>query len=234
MDSLSRMGKAQTTTSSLWFIRITAPHEHCENKVKEVREWIDFSGAMVGYHVGAKTEKPHIHIALSIKSPLQQQSLGTRIRKTFGVKGAGEYSIKVWDGNPNALSYLYHDVEGKVVDYGFKFSEEFIARLKETNSIIQEQVKQAKEKAGFKVVEYVLDKIAEQKATEGKDKRWTRTQICECIVEAVYNKQFYYPGDFAMGKYIMEIEIKQTASGADGKDERAYLASALLRRLRLE
>lgn len=224
------MGKSQQVASALWFIRITAPHEHCEAKITNVREWIDFSGAMVGYHIGAKTEKPHIHIALSIKSPVQQQSMGSRIRKVFGVKGASEYSIKVWDGNPNALSYLYHDAEGKVVDYGFNFTPEFITRLKETNTIIQEQVKQAKEKAGFKVVDYVMDKIAEDREKNESEHLWTKQEICECIIEAVYNKQFYYPGDFALGKYIMEIEIKQTRK----VDERKALSSAILRRLRLD
>lgn len=224
------MGKGQKVASSMWFIRVTAPWEHCSAKMAEVRGWVDFSGAVVGYHVGEKTEKPHIHIAVSIKSTVQQQSMGTRIRKAFGVKGAGEYSIKEWDGNTNALSYLYHDPEGKVEDYGFGLTAEFIDRLKTSNAIIQEQVKQAKEKAGFKVVEYVLDKIKDDRETNMSEHLWTRQEICECIIEAVYNKQFYYPGDFALGKYIMEIEIKQTRH----VDERKCLAAGILRRLRLE
>lgn len=224
------MGKKQQVKSDKWFIRVTKPWADCSGGLAAVRQWLDFSGAMVGYHIGTKTEKPHIHIVLSIKSAIQDQSMGVRIRKTFGVSGNKEYCVTAWDGNPAAMSYLFHDDGGRVEDYGFNLTADYIERLKESNRVIQEQVKQAKEKAGFKVVEYVLDKIMSDREADSHDYLWTRQEICECIVEAVYNKQFYYPGDFALGKYIMEIEIKQTRS----VDERKCLAAGILRRLRLE
>lgn len=190
--------------STKWYVRITAPHEHCENKLRDVKGWIDYEASMVGFHIGGKTGKPHIHIALKMKTELQKQSIDARFKKLFDVKGA-DYSSKIWDGDNKALSYMYHDEGGRVIsDLGL--SEAEIADLKRMNAIVQEQVKVAKEKASYKCVEYVLEKIRESGYT------WTAYEIGWCIQQAIYSGRIHEPGDYQLERFINEILCKQCTS----------------------
>lgn len=193
--------------SNSWYIRITAPHEHIHNKLKDVRGWFDYIGDMSGFHIGGRTGKPHVHIALRLKTELQKQSLDARFKKLFDVKGA-DYSSKVWDGDNKALSYMYHDESGSV-ENRLGLSEAEVSDLQRMNSIVQETVKVAKEKASYKIVEYVLEKIKESGI------QWTKYEIGWCIQQAIYSGRFHEPGDYQLERYINEILCKQCESEDD-------------------
>lgn len=197
---------SKTIRSNTWFLRITAPWEHIKTKVGEMMAWIDYSGCIVGYHEPDKEDPTrHAHICLMLRSTLQKQSLDTRIKKLFDVAGNKQYSSKVWDGNlgKGAVSYLFHDPKAEIQN-NIGMTDEQIASAKYANDIIQEQIKENKEKASHKVIDYVMNKIAESGS------KWDKYEILQCIVKAVYDRQFYYPGDFQLSKYIDEIMIRQT------------------------
>jgi len=180
-----------------WFIRITAPWEHIKSKMDTIKGWIDYQGMMVGYHHGDKHGAPHAHICLSLKGELQKQSVDTRFKKLFDVSGA-TYSSKIWDGDKKAMSYLYHDPKGQVInDMGLTDQE--LTELTDLNVEIQKVVQVNKGRASHKVVEYVLTQA---------DQGWSRHDIGSCILRAVAQGEFYDPGDFALERYINEIELK--------------------------
>lgn len=187
--------------SKTWFIRITAPWEHIQSKTTTIQGWIDYDGAMLGLHHGDKGGAPHAHIVLRLKGELQKQSVDARFKKLYDVSGA-RYSSKQWDGNLKAISYLYHDKEGSVFNY-MGFTEEALQEVKDLNTEIQKVVAVNKGKASNKVVEYAM-----AHCTSG----WTRREIAHYILTAVANGEFYDPGDFALEKYLNEIELK-LASG---------------------
>ena len=207
--------------SKQWYIRITAPWEHIENKVKLMREWLDFEDYMMGLHIGGKTGKPHAHIALKMKSDLQKQSLDVRIKKLFGVERS-DYSSKVWDGDLKALSYMYHDPAGRVI-VGFGLTEAQVNDLQRMNAVAQEIVAEAKEKASYKVVQYVLDKIKESGC------KWTVYEIGWEIQKGVYSGRFHEPGDFTFERYVNEILCKQ----CDTEDELRDMFAARMSRLKI-
>lgn len=197
-----------------WFIRITAPWEHIRSKMATIKGWIDYEGMMVGYHHGDKRGAPHAHICLSLKTELQKQSVDTRFKKLYDVSGS-TYSSKPWDGDKKAMSYLYHDPKGEVVnEMGLTESE--LAELTNLNTEIQKVVEVNKGRASHKVVEYVL-----AQANSG----WSRYDIGECILRAVAQGEFYDPGDFALERYINEIELKLN------KDDRDRLTTVIHSRL---
>lgn len=188
--------------SKLWYIRITAPWEHIENKVKELKGWVDYTGSFIGYHTGDKTKKQHAHIALSLSSELQKQSIDTRMKKLFGVERS-DYSSKPWDGEHDALAYMYHDTEAKI-DNGLSLTDEQIESLKARNNDIQKIVSKAKEHASNRVVDYVLNLIRESGQPD-----WSPEEIGFQIQKAIYQGLFYDPGDFVLERYINEILCKQ-------------------------
>lgn len=186
----------------MWYIRITAPWEHIENKVKEMKGWVDYTGSFIGYHTGDKTKKQHAHVALKISSELQKQSLDTRMKKLFGVERS-DYSSKPWDGEDDALAYMYHDKEAKI-DNDLKLTAEQIESLKARNNDIQKIVAKAKEQASNRVVDHVLTKIR-----EAGGESWTEYEIGYAIQKAIHQGLFYDPGDFVLERYINEILCKQ-------------------------
>jgi hypothetical protein len=204
--------------SYCWFIRITAPWEHIESKLQTMREWIDFDGALVGLHHGDKGGAPHGHICLKLKVQFQKQTIDVRFKKLFDVAGA-QYSSKVWDGNDKCMSYLFHDKNGKIINH-MGLSAPALEQLKTLNDDIQKVVAVNKGRASHKVVEYVLGK-----ANGGS---WTRRQIGECILRAVAQGEFYDPGDFALERYINEIELKQNV---DDKEALSQVIDSRLSRL---
>lgn len=200
--------------SKLWFIRITAPWEHIETKYTLLRGWIDYTESAIGYHIGAKTSKAHAHIAIKLTSELQKQSIDTRLKKLFDVKGS-DYSSKLWDGNPKALSYLYHDKSGKV-DIHMSLSEEQKSEIQNLVTVYDEIVTTAKAKASYKCVDVVLDAIKESGRT------WSSREIATYIFKGVRECKWHPPGSM-MDRYVDEIRIKQ---GSD--DESSGVVDAMV------
>lgn len=217
------MGKSDR--SSKWAIRITAPWEHLETKYKSMREWVDFNSSAIGYHIGSKTKKPHAHIVLVINSEIQKQSLDVRCKKLFDVKGS-DYSSKPWDGNKKAISYLYHDKAGRV-DMGLDLSEEELAEVEKLVVVYNEIVTTAKQKASNKLVDYVLDAIAES------GNIWTERQIFEYAMKAIADGKFHSPGQMRMETYMDDILLRQSKDPAHlitTIDQMAYKFFARYRR----
>lgn len=186
--------------SKSWYVRVTAPWEFLQQKMVTIRSWVDYDGYFAGFHIGEKTEKPHVHIALKLKSDLQKQSLDKRLKELFQVRGS-DYSSKPWDGGEDALSYMYHDVKAEI-DNQMGFSSDVIERIKARNIQVQKIVAEAKEKASCKVVEYVLNKIQES------GNMWDIRAIAFEIWKGVHSGQFYHPGP-QFKRYIEEIYCKQ-------------------------
>lgn len=188
------------TKSTMWFVRITAPHEHCDTKLKIVKEWIDVSSMAIGYHIGEKTQKPHIHIALKMGKELQKQSVDVRFKTLFGVKGS-DYSSKVWDGDHKVLSYLYHDKSGRVEFYKMELTESEKATIQTTSDVYAEIVKTAKAKASTRIPDRILEEMG--------DTQWSEKQIITRIYQGVRSTEWYDPGHM-LDRYVNEILLRSS------------------------
>lgn len=197
---------AKLERSDKWFIRITSPWTLLESKVAEMKGWIDVVSMATAYHVGAKTEKEHVHIVLTMSKDLQKQSIAERIKKTFGVKGNGMLSIKVWDGDLKVYAYLRHDEKGKIDYYKLTFSEEEEKAIQSTNLIFKDIVKNAKEKATTRIPDRILEEMGGE--------RWTRTKIIRRILEGVKRSEWYPPGP-RMEAIVQEVWIKSDPDAID-------------------
>lgn len=200
---------AKHITSYNWFIRIDGPHEHLRNKLSDVSGWIDYNGMCWALHNGVNNkENPHVHICLKLSSCIQKQSLDTRIKKLFGVKGA-EYSSVVWDLKDEALQYLFHEDEECEWFNGLQLDPDRISTLKLNCKIVKDAVEKAKEKASHRVVDKILDLIAKS------GNKWSAYDIGFEIQKMVWRKESYDPGNFMLERYIYEILAKQCQSEQD-------------------
>ncbi|UAU46998.1 Rep [Chicken proventriculitis-associated circular virus 3] len=206
-----------TYKSKLWFIRVSAPWEFIKSKIVDIKQWIDYDGMMIGFHHGDKQGAPHAHFALRLKSDGQKQKIDARMKTLYGVEKS-QYSSKIWDGNNDALSYLYHDKNGEVLNE-LGLSEEQCSDLRRVNDKVQVVVEENKKRASNRIVDYIIE------STETTD----RYEIARMILEAVADGQFYDPGDFQLEKYINEIELKN--SKKESKEELRRTIDARISRL---
>lgn len=191
-----------TVRSDKWFFRVTVPHEFAKSLVPRLMEWMDLDTLLIATHVGDKTENPHVHAVISLKTVLQKQSFDTRIKNIFGVKGNGQYSSKPWDGKDGACSYLYHESTAQIIG-NRGYTEADLDRFKKLNEDVQQVVSINKERASNRHVDKVLDKI------NNSGRQWNRREILEEFILRIKAGEMYDPGDFMLKRYIEELMIKQ-------------------------
>lgn len=184
--------------SRKWFVRITLPHQILKEKFTTVLGWIDMDYALFIGHIGNKTEKEHGHMLISMRSELQKQSIDTRFKTIFGVKGA-DYSSKPWDGEDAAGGYMFHDEQYTML--GNKgFTEEVIEKYKQLNKKTQEVIAVNKEKGANRNVEAVL--------TLFKGEQPSRYEVATAFLKRIRAGDMYDPGDYKIKSMVEEVLIK--------------------------
>lgn len=109
-------------------------------------------------HRGEKRENPHYHIV--VRTDIQQQAFRKRMKTLFpDGKGNEHMSIKSWDGNDKALSYLFHeettDKEAELILVK-GITDERLEHFRNMNLNIQEEVVKAKSKSSHLLWETAL------------------------------------------------------------------------------
>lgn len=192
-----------TKVSNDWFIRITQPYDFIKVQLSDIQNWNNVTRVLVVSHIGEKTKKQHVHILLSLFSPLQQQSVNAIFKKFFTEPRC--ISSKVWDGKTDgesALSYLWHDSSAETL-FIKGFSSDEIENSKVVCAGIVEEVNKRKQRAPGHCVSKILDEIVASKRI------WNEEQIAMRILKMIRDGEMYEPGDFLIARYVNEIYSKQ-------------------------
>lgn len=195
-----------TQKSDKWFFRVTLSHETVkvlwESALKTIK-LIDMERCLIVSHIGAKTEKEHVHGIINLSKVLQKQSFDVRLKSIFNVSGA-DYSSKSWDGNMEhgAGSYMYHDPNATEI-YCKGFTQDERDKFRECNQQVQAVVEENKSRASGRCVERTLELIKQS------NRQWTRKEILRTLLEDIRSDRMYECGDFILRKYLEEIYAKQ-------------------------
>jgi len=128
------------------------------NKLKEFVLSPDYTAVIAVKHIGKSGENPHYHAVF--KTTVKDDAFRKRLKKVFDSgRGNGHMSIKPWDGALEAISYLFHEDESAELIVRRNVSDETIAKAKERNRTIQEQVRVAKERATWKVEDELYEEM---------------------------------------------------------------------------
>jgi len=193
--------------SNSWFVRVDYPRAEVSPKMKLILGWIDIDKCLGVFHTGKTGENPHFHMILTLKSELQKQSLDTRFKNMFQVKGS-QYSSKPWDGKSGAGSYLFHeDNHDIVINRGF--SDEDIAEFKRLNEEVKKVIEVNKERGTNRAVQRIIDKVVVD---------CSRRDIFDQVMDSIRNGEMYHPG-FRMSAIVDEIYVK-SRSDASWEDEK--------------
>ena len=95
-----------------------------------------FSRVLCVHHTGKKGDNPHYHFAFTCD--YKSQALRVYLKQHFNLaKGNRHLSLKNWDGNSKACSYMFHEGTEAIISRGF--TEEEIEEFKKKNEMIQEK-----------------------------------------------------------------------------------------------
>jgi len=118
----------------------------------------DYKSLIAVKHMGNKGENPHYHFV--VRTDVAQQAFRVRMRKIFDQgKGNGHMSLKSWDGDIDAVSYLFHEDENTTLLVQYNISDEYVAQAKERNRQVVAMVQASKTKASWHLEEIVYDQF---------------------------------------------------------------------------
>ena len=155
-----------------------------------------FSRCMYVYHTGKKGDNPHYHFCLTCD--YKQPALRAELKKYFNLaKGNRHLSLKKWDGNPKACSYLFHEGTEPVVLKGF--SQEEVDVFREANKDIQDEIK---DKSPNKLCATMYEKF--------KGTQPSKFQLFSAIMNECRSNGSFFPNKFQLERWLMKIEAMLT------------------------
>lgn len=190
----------QTAKSNKWFVRVDGNKEFLEQKLKELKGAIDTEKILGLYHLGEKSDNPHCHFVITTSTEIQQQSFNIRVKKLFAIEKKSQFSVKVWNGEDGACSYMFHECN-EVILINKGYSDDDISKFRELNSKVQEVIAINKQRGGR-----VVDKLLERYGDDTPSRR----EILNDMLEMVRDGEMYEPGDYQLMKYVEEVYLKTT------------------------
>jgi len=190
------MSRSRDTKSTHWFVRITYPHIEVQSKLSLIE--MSCQNLFIVSHVGERTEKEHIHLAIVLHQEATKQTLDNRLKKIFPVKGS-DYSSKYWDGKEEVMSYMFHDVNHKII-YNKGYTEGDIVRFKELHRKVNIVVEHNKQRAPGRRIDGVVEHF--------KGVIPTKREIAFRFLEMIKNGEMYEPGDYRLKTMIEEVYLK--------------------------
>jgi len=190
-------------------------------KIKSLELSTDYTKILGARHEGVKTENAHYHIVIATQC--KDKAFRARMVKIFDKgKGNGHMSIKPWDGNEDACSYLWHEEIDAKICINKGFSETDINRFKERNIQVQKLVKEAKGKASALLEEEVI------KYLQKHDDPLT---IASAIVRLALRTGKYLPNDFMLKNMTDKVMFR--LQNGDIKSEEHVIEHIARRALKL-
>lgn len=115
----------------------------------------DYTAVLSVKHSGSKGENPHYHIVL--RTLVKQQAFRVRMKNLFNEgKGNQHMSIRPFDGNDKALSYLFHEDRNAPLVARKGITDEYLSSIKALADDIGNKVIEAKSKSAHTLFDDAL------------------------------------------------------------------------------
>lgn len=205
-------------------VRVQA-HEGYGDKIRMLPANADYTSIVAMRHKGTSGENAHYHLVVATQ--VRDQAFRVRLKKLF-TEGSGNQhmSIKTWDGNIDAISYLFHEDPTGPLFLQHNVSDETIAKARARNNEVQTKVAAAKERASWRIEEEVLSFYRENHLMPDQYK------IARDIVLYACRHDKYVPNDFLLKAMVNKIQFKLLDGNL--KDEEAFAADYVVAVYRLD
>lgn len=144
-------------------------------------------------HTGKTGDNPHFH--LIVESDYKDDALRKELKKHFTQgKGNKHLSIKVWDGNPKGLSYLFHEGTDPIFVKGYTSDD--IMNFRKQDEFIKANIDANQPR---KVVEIIVAQCRQKGNCYHKE-------ICMLFFDYYKSKGEWFPNKFQMDRYIKAVQ----------------------------
>jgi len=197
-------------------VRVDALDGYLE-KIQSLPLCLDYKSIVAVKHHGTNKENPHYHLV--VQTSVLQQAFRVRLRKIFDLgKGNGHMSLKPWDGNNDAVSYLFHEDENAVLLVQHNVSDETIRQCRERNRSVQLMVQASKDKASWKLEDFTFEYFKNEwkpPEYEYACKRPSDSAIGQHLILSALRTGRYVPQPWLIKAMVQRIQFKLL----DGKEE---------------
>jgi len=185
----------------------------------------DYRAIVAVKHRGASGENEHYHMV--IKTDVKDQAFRVRMKKVFDKgKGNAHMSIKNWDGNIDAISYLFHEDEDAQLVVQHNVTDETILKARERNREVQTKMEAAKKRASWTIEAELLEHYMTTKQSPDLH------EIARDIVLHALRMDKYVPNDYLLKAMASKIQFKLL--NGDLNREQLFAAEYVARVYRLE
>lgn len=151
-----------------------------------------FSRVLCVHHTGRRGDNPHYHFCLTCD--YRKDALRKYLKGHFDLASGNRHlSLKDWDGDPRACSYLFHEGTEELIVKGF--TQEEISEFKRDNDVVQAKMLKAPT-----VVKMCVEYFKQKGYTP--DKREIFTHMVQIYRK---NASEWIPNKFQSERYITRI-----------------------------
>jgi len=176
----------------------------------------DYVGHVSVRHAGKTGENPHYHAV--VRTGVKGQAFRVRMKNLFpDGKGNQHMSIVPWDGNDDALSYLFHEDPSAILLTRKGLTDERIQELRAKNNAVQELVTKAKLKASW-----TLENDAYEYFKANPEYHLTDKKIAAHIYLAALRGDKYPPQAWLIRAMVIKVQFR--LKGGDVLQEERYAA----------
>jgi hypothetical protein len=199
------------------------------DKIRSMTFSDDYTALLAVRHGGNKGENAHYHIV--VRTGIQDQAFRKRMKTLFpDGKGNEHMSIKPWDGDDRALSYLFHEDPDCKVIIRKGITDEYEAKLREKNLQILNEVANAKKKASWTLEEDAYQHFAKN----GPDTPYRKTSVDEIAIYMVLlslREGKYMPQPWLLRSMVYKVQFRLLQGHEHNEEEfaRALVANIFSR-----
>lgn len=177
----------------------------------------DYKSIIAVKHMGNSKENPHFHLV--VRTQVAGQAFRVRMRKIFDQgKGNGHMSIKPWDGNNDAISYLFHEDENTTILVQHNISDETVAQAKERCKRVVEMVQASKAKAAWHLEDIVYEQVKDQPTI-------SEATIGQRLILAALRNGKYVPQPWHIRAMTQRIQFKMLNGFLESEEDFAMRLS---------
>jgi len=192
-------------------VRVQALEGYAE-KITLLQAINDYKSIVAMRHKGSSGENPHYHLV--IRTDVKQQAFRVRMKKVFDLGSGNEHmSIKNWDGNIDAISYLFHEDPNGTPHLVFNVPTDTIEKARQRNLEVSKKVDEAKQKASWKIEEELM------KIYEAENRQPDLYTITKDILLFALRNDKYPPNDFLLKAMANKIQFRLQGGDLNREEE---------------
>jgi len=175
-------------------------------KIVALQLQTDYTSVLAVKHSGKNKDNPHYHIV--IKTNVKHQAFRVRMKNVFtDGKGNEHMSLRVWDGDDKALSYLFHEDPDAMPIIRHGISDTFLEVLKQLNVSVREKVAVAKTKSSHTLFEDAVKHFGDVATDVASVNRLSPVEIGTFMMLHAMRNGKYPPAAWLLKQMVIKVKF---------------------------